>query len=88
MPEVDGFGVIHEIGVESMPAVVFVTAHDVYAIQAFDINAVDYLLKPVTRERFVKSLARAKSISAPVLPERPAARSCHCWRRLQRPPAP
>ncbi|QOY90119.1 LytR/AlgR family response regulator transcription factor [Paludibaculum fermentans] len=60
MPEVDGFGVIHEIGVESMPAVVFVTAHDVYAIQAFDINAVDYLLKPVTRERFVKSLARAK----------------------------
>jgi len=43
-----------------MPAVVFVTAHDVYAIQAFEINAIDYLLKPVTRERFAKSLARAK----------------------------
>lgn len=60
MPEMDGFGVIQAIGAESMPAVVFVTAHDVYAIQAFEINAVDYLLKPVTRERFGKSLARAK----------------------------
>ncbi|MBN9658557.1 MAG: response regulator transcription factor [Acidobacteria bacterium] len=60
MPEMDGFGVIQELGPESMPAVVFVTAHDVYAIQAFEINAIDYLLKPVTRERFAKSLARAK----------------------------
>lgn len=60
MPEMDGFGVIQEIGAESMPAVVFVTAHDVYAIQAFEINAIDYLLKPVTRERFGKSLVRAK----------------------------
>jgi two-component system LytT family response regulator len=60
MPEMDGFSVIHEIGPEKMPAVVFVTAHDHYAIRAFEINAIDYLLKPVTGERFVQSLARAK----------------------------
>jgi two-component system LytT family response regulator len=60
MPEMDGFSVIHEIGPERMPAIVFVTAHDQYAIRAFEINAIDYLLKPVTGERFVQSLARAK----------------------------
>jgi two-component system, LytTR family, response regulator len=61
MPEMDGFAVIHEIGPEEMPAVVFVTAHDQYAIGAFEINALDYLLKPVTAERFERSLARAKA---------------------------
>jgi two-component system, LytTR family, response regulator len=61
MPEMDGFSVVHEIGPEQMPAVVFVTAHDQYAIRAFEINAIDYLLKPVTQERFVNSLARAKA---------------------------
>ncbi|HKW34037.1 MAG TPA: LytTR family DNA-binding domain-containing protein [Candidatus Acidoferrum sp.] len=60
MPEMDGFAVIREIGAEEMPAVVFVTAHDRYAIQAFEINALDYLLKPVTEERFGKALMRAK----------------------------
>ena len=57
MPEMDGFSVVREIGAERMPAVVFVTAHDQYAIQAFEINAIDYLLKPVTEERFVQALA-------------------------------
>ena len=61
MPEMDGFSVMHEIGPEQMPAIVFVTAHDQYAIRAFEINAIDYLLKPVTGERFVQSLARAKA---------------------------
>jgi two-component system LytT family response regulator len=61
MPEMDGFEVVRAIGAENMPAVVFVTAHDQYAIQAFEINALDYLLKPVIEERFVKTLARAKS---------------------------
>jgi len=61
MPEVDGFEVVRRIGAERMPAVVFVTAHDRYAIQAFEISALDYLLKPVIEERFVKALARAKS---------------------------
>ena len=60
MPEMDGFSVVQEIGAEHMPAVVFVTAHDQYAIQAFEINAIDYLLKPVTQERFAQALARAK----------------------------
>ena len=60
MPEMDGFAVVQAIGVESMPAVIFVTAHDQYAIQAFEINALDYLLKPVIEERFVKALVRAK----------------------------
>jgi two-component system, LytTR family, response regulator len=61
MPEVDGFEVVRRIGAEHMPAVVFVTAHDQYAIQAFEINALDYLLKPVIEARFVKALARAKA---------------------------
>jgi two-component system LytT family response regulator len=61
MPEMDGFAVIRKIGSEHMPAVVFVTAHDQYAIQAFEINALDYLLKPVIEERFVRALARAKN---------------------------
>ena len=60
MPEMDGFGVVAEVGAERMPSVVFVTAHDRYAIQAFEINAIDYLLKPVTGERFRQALARAK----------------------------
>jgi two-component system LytT family response regulator len=61
MPEMNGFAVMQEVGMERMPAVVFVTAHDRYAIEAFEINAIDYLLKPVTEERFLKALARAKT---------------------------
>ncbi|MGC2421322.1 MAG: LytTR family DNA-binding domain-containing protein [Candidatus Acidiferrales bacterium] len=61
MPEMDGFAVVREVGAEQMPAVVFVTAHDQFAIQAFEINAIDYLLKPVTQERFTQALARAKT---------------------------
>jgi two-component system LytT family response regulator len=60
MPEMDGFGVLREIGAESMPPVIFVTAHDRYAIQAFEVNAIDYLLKPVTRARFSQALARVR----------------------------
>ena len=61
MPEMDGFSVVHEVGADRMPAVVFVTAHDQHAIQAFEINAVDYLLKQVTEERFTQALSRAKA---------------------------
>jgi two-component system LytT family response regulator len=61
MPEMDGFAVVQQVGPEQMPAVVFVTAHDQYAIRAFEINALDYLLKPVTAERFHQSLERAKA---------------------------
>jgi two-component system LytT family response regulator len=61
MPAIDGFQVVQEVGPEQMPAVVFVTAHDQYAIRAFEINALDYLLKPVTAERFHQALDRAKA---------------------------
>jgi len=60
MPGMDGFGVLKELGAEHIPPVIFVTAHDRYAIQAFEVNAIDYLLKPVTRERFQQSLARMR----------------------------
>src|SRR5215471_13006901 len=60
MPELDGFSVVKEIGPDRMPAVVFVTAHDKYAIQAFEINALDYLLKPVTEIRFQEAMKRVK----------------------------
>jgi two-component system LytT family response regulator len=59
MPEMDGFAVVREVGAENMRGVIFVTAHDRYAVQAFEINAIDYLLKPVTRDRFAGALARA-----------------------------
>jgi two-component system LytT family response regulator len=60
MPQMDGFGVVRAVGAERMPAVVFVTAHDRYAVQAFEINAIDYVLKPVTAARFHTALDRAK----------------------------
>ena len=59
MPRIDGFAVVHSIGAERMPPVIFVTAHDQYAIQAFEIAALDYLLKPVTEERFGVAFQRA-----------------------------
>src|SRR5215469_5738424 len=59
MPRTDGFAVVHTIGAERMPPVIFVTAHDQYAIQAFEIAAIDYLLKPVTEERFGIAFKRA-----------------------------
>ncbi len=60
MPRMDGFAVIETIGADRMPAVIFVTAHDQYAIRAFEISAVDYLLKPVTPERFRIAFERAR----------------------------
>ena len=60
MPKVGGFEVVEAVGVEAMPAVIFVTAYDEYALRAFEINAVDYLLKPFDQERLNKAVARAK----------------------------
>jgi len=59
MPGMDGFEVVQAI--EVMPAVVFVTAYDKYALQAFEVNAVDYLLKPFDGERFQKAFQRARA---------------------------
>ena len=58
MPDVDGFGVIEEVGVEKMPPVIFVTAFDEYALHAFEADAVDYLLKPFDRDRFRRAVDR------------------------------
>lgn len=59
MPELDGFGVLQEIGNAPLPAIVFVTAHDKFAVRAFEFHAVDYLLKPFDRARFQAALQRA-----------------------------
>jgi two-component system LytT family response regulator len=61
MPQIDGFGVLEAVRDRpSMPAVVFVTAYDTYALKAFDVHAVDYLLKPFDRERFRDAVERAR----------------------------
>src|SRR5882757_8709150 len=59
MPELDGFAVLEAINLEPMPVIVFVTAHDRFALRAFEVHAVDYLLKPFDRERFQSALGRA-----------------------------
>lgn len=61
MPEMNGFDVVQKVGAAAMPEVIFVTAHDQFAIQAFEINALDYLLKPVSEERFAESLQRTRA---------------------------
>ena len=59
MPTNSGIEVVREVGPEAMPATVFVTAYDEYAIEAFELSAVDYLLKPFDEERFDKGFERA-----------------------------
>ncbi|WP_185826964.1 LytTR family DNA-binding domain-containing protein [Edaphobacter aggregans] len=59
MPRTDGFAVVDAVGAELMPPIIFVTAHNQYAIRAFEIAAIDYLLKPVTEERFDLAFKRA-----------------------------
>lgn len=60
MPEIDGLGVVRLLKKTRMPLVAFVTAYDEYAVQAFEMNAVDYLLKPVERSRLLATLQRAR----------------------------
>lgn len=60
MPDIDGFGVIETIKRRDMPSIVFVTAYDHYALKAFSVNAIDYLLKPFDDEQFYNALAKAK----------------------------
>ncbi len=62
MPGLDGFGVVEAVGVARMPVTVFVTAYDLHAMRAFDVHAVDYLLKPVTAERLHVAVGRAAAI--------------------------
>ena len=60
MPEKNGFDVIKSISGSHLPTIVFVTAYDQYALQAFEVHALDYLLKPFNRERFHRAVSRAK----------------------------
>ena len=73
MPERDGFAVVRAIASRDLPAILFVTAHDRYALQAFDVHAVDYLLKPFSGERFRTALARARERVARRAPDRALA---------------
>ena len=61
MPRLDGFGVIERVGAGTIPAVIFVTAYDEFALRAFDACALDYLLKPFDRARFCRSVERARA---------------------------
>jgi two-component system LytT family response regulator len=60
MPELDGFGVLERLRGRKLPAIIFVTAHDKFALRAFDVHALDYLLKPFDAERFNQALDRAR----------------------------
>ncbi len=79
MPEVDGLGVARALaGQENRPAVVFVTAHDDFAVEAFDCDAVDYVLKPVAQERLERAVERAQArrcapADVSLTPEKPAS---------------
>lgn len=83
MPGLTGFDVIERVGADAMPAVIFVTAYDRHAVRAFEVHAVDYLLKPIDPERFRDALDRA---ALEVGHRRPAARRLD--RVLRELPAP
>ena len=61
MPEVDGFGLLQAMSPEEMPVIIFVTAYDQYALRAFEVHALDYLLKPVEPERLAAAIAHARA---------------------------
>lgn len=62
MPEMDGFSVLSALSAEQLPVVIFVTAYDRYALRAFEVHALDYLLKPFDHERFNQSFSRVKTM--------------------------
>lgn len=62
MPGMTGFEVVESVGVDRMPSVIFATAFDQYALNAFEAQAIDYLLKPFSFDRFLKAYQRAKSL--------------------------
>ena len=84
MPELDGLEVIREVGAEAMPAVVFVTAYDEHALAAFEVHAFDYILKPVSRQRFTQAIDQWSASFEPtrkighrrIVPSRRSSRRC------------
>jgi two-component system LytT family response regulator len=73
MPEMNGFEVLRRVGVERAPRVIFVTAHDQFAVKAFELEALDYLLKPFDAARLRQALSRARRAGGDSLPDRLAA---------------
>lgn len=63
MPGLDGFGVVDAIGLAAMPVMIFITAYDLHAMRAFDVHAIDYLLKPVKPDRLTVALDRARAMA-------------------------
>jgi two-component system, LytTR family, response regulator len=92
MPDLDGFGVVDELSravhgaQRAMPQVIFVTAHDEHAVRAFDAHALDFLLKPVSRERFAAAIQRARDALAARGQGDLQARLL-AWMAQERPPA-
>ena len=76
-----GLDVVEQIGPERMPAVVFVTAYDDYAVKAFELNAVDYLLKPFDDERLNRSIDRAKKQILSARAGDLSSQLRRCWNR-------
>lgn len=62
MPEINGFQVLDRIPPENLPVVIFITAYDEFAIKAFEVHAIDYILKPLSQDRFNQALTRAKEL--------------------------
>jgi two-component system LytT family response regulator len=69
MPELDGFDVLASIDLDPLPRIVFVTAHDEHALRAFEVNALDYLLKPVDRVRLDEAVTRAAAAPTSARPD-------------------
>jgi two-component system, LytTR family, response regulator len=83
MPVLDGFEVVAAVGVDRMPPTVFVTAYDEHALRAFEVRAVDYLLKPVAPERLREAIARVRSRVPNAAPD-PGLAALVAGRRLRR----
>ena len=80
MPAMTGFDVLGELSNDPLPVIIFVTAHDQFALRAFEVDAVDYLLKPFTQERFDEALQRARrELTAAAPLSRIAVRSRDVW---------
>jgi two-component system LytT family response regulator len=71
MPDVDGFGVVQALSARERPLIIFLTAFQRHAVQAFDVDAVDYLLKPIDDERFVRAIDRARRALSASKPQHP-----------------
>jgi two-component system LytT family response regulator len=86
MPELDGFGVVEAVGPERMPPTLFITAYDQHALRAFEVHALDYLLKPFSPERFHQALERARRWCAQKgAPDRPDLEALMAGLRKERP---